>query len=177
MKLNQTHKQAIVRAVIADIPRPNMQELEAFINKCVEQELERFCPKAIAEAWKDVNCRRYLALTYINVGYMVEGRKQRLDDFCSVSAPAYHSFSEQFTRTVSPKIMEMVGEVNAIEEARKKLEAAIAGIKTRKQFIETFPELEKYAPEEATVGTMLPALTNVVSDLSKLGWPKKQVVA
>lgn len=173
MKLNQTHKQAIVRAVIADIPRAKMTELEAFVSKCIDQDIEMSCPKTIAEAWKDKDCRRYLAVTSTNVGYLRTVKRGYLDGFPTVSHLAYYSFSEWFYQTIRPKVEELIGEAEAVQEAEEKLKAALVGIKTRKQFVETFPELAKYAPEEATVGTLLPALTNVVADLSKLGWPKE----
>jgi hypothetical protein len=71
----------------------------------------------------------------------------------------------------------MVERVKAIEQTESGLENALKGIRTRKQFVEAFPELEKYAPSEHKSGSMLPAIANVVADLSKLGWPKNKVAA
>jgi hypothetical protein len=57
--------------------------------------------------------------------------------------------------------------------AERKLFAAFEGINTLKQALTTFPEFKKYYPTEAEPTKNLPALANVMADLSKLGWPKK----
>ena len=48
----------------------------------------------------------------------------------------------------------------------------MATVFTVDKFFEAFPEFEKYLPSEAQPTKNLPALANVVADLSKLGWPK-----
>ncbi len=64
-------------------------------------------------------------------------------------------------------------EDEAISAARCKLQGAIEGCTTRKALMTRLPEFEKYYPaEEAPMSKNLPALANVIADLSKLGWPK-----
>jgi hypothetical protein len=57
--------------------------------------------------------------------------------------------------------------------AESRLSHAFAGINTLKQALTTFPEFKKYYPTEEQPTKNLPALANVMADLSKLGWPKK----
>ena len=58
--------------------------------------------------------------------------------------------------------------------AHNKLRNAIDSCNTRKALMDRLPEFEKYFPIEVEPTKNLPALENVVSDLSKLGWPKKK---
>lgn len=47
-----------------------------------------------------------------------------------------------------------------------------AACKTLKQARERLPEFEKYPPKDVEKSpTMLPALANLVADLTKVGWP------
>jgi len=52
------------------------------------------------------------------------------------------------------------------------LNSAIMSCGTLAALKKTFPEFEKYYPTEEQPTKNLPALANVVADLSKLGWPK-----
>jgi hypothetical protein len=64
----------------------------------------------------------------------------------------------------------------AEDETRYKAERSLAGVveacSTLKQLKERLPEFTKYYPTEEAPTANLPALANVVADLSKLGWPK-----
>lgn len=80
------------------------------------------------------------------------------------------------SETAIDKLIDMAAlaeaEFVALSQAREKLLAALTGIRTRKQFLEQFPELEKYAPADKGKPSFLPAVANVMADLSKLGFPK-----
>lgn len=65
--------------------------------------------------------------------------------------------------------------VNQRSDAFRKLETAVNGCRTRKQFIDTFPEFSNYAPSEHDKCNTLPAVANVAAELVQLGW--KQVVS
>ena len=64
-------------------------------------------------------------------------------------------------------------EENERADMKRKLTGAFDGIRTLKAALKTFPEFKKYMPTEAEPTKNLPALANVMADLSKLGWPKK----
>jgi hypothetical protein len=55
-----------------------------------------------------------------------------------------------------------------------KLEAAIGACSTLAAAQKALPEFEKYLPKDRTKtgATSLPAVANLVADLTKLGWPK-----
>jgi hypothetical protein len=75
------------------------------------------------------------------------------------------------------QIKEIVAPYKKEEDERSamkhKLTHAFEGIRTLKAALKTFPEFKKYMPTEAEPTKNLPALANVMADLSKLGWPKK----
>jgi hypothetical protein len=63
-------------------------------------------------------------------------------------------------------------EDNKYRDAKLNLQNAIMACTTLKALETTFPEFKKYFPTETQPTKNLPALANVVADLSKLGWPK-----
>ncbi len=177
MNLNKFHKQAIVRAVLADIPRKNMEELEKKVKQMVDEDIEKNVPKEIWAVWKNKSLSCYLNVLSMNVGYLRTDDKSRyLDGFFQVIFPEKYQFSEDFKLRLTPMLEKLVAETNAVNEVKSKLESALAGVRTRKQFVEMFPELEKYAPKEVKKDVMLPAITGVVDDLSKLGLRLKQEI-
>jgi hypothetical protein len=63
-------------------------------------------------------------------------------------------------------------EDKARNDAWRSLNSAIMSCTTLAALKKTFPEFEKYYPTEEQPTKNLPALANVVADLTKLGWPK-----
>jgi hypothetical protein len=63
-------------------------------------------------------------------------------------------------------------EDRAVNDAQCALRGAIEACSTYKQLMTRLPEFEKYYPKPDAPTANLPALANVVADLSKLGWPK-----
>jgi hypothetical protein len=60
----------------------------------------------------------------------------------------------------------------ARDEAHKKLAAIVNGCTTLAQLKKMLPEFISYFPSETEPTKNLPAVANMVADLSKLGWPK-----
>lgn len=56
-----------------------------------------------------------------------------------------------------------------LKALRASLRANLAGCSTRKQFIERFPELAKYAPQDAATVANLPATNELVQRLQSAG--------
>ncbi len=56
-------------------------------------------------------------------------------------------------------------------EVGRNLKAAIMACSSVKQLNERLPEFKNYYPSAEKPVTTLPALANVVADLTKLGWP------
>lgn len=156
MKLTSYHKQAIFMSVRNDIPKPDVEKTFADMQAALVvamspavRKLYKTHPGALAthfvESW------RYGFAT---------GKPLVAGD-----APA--------TSVLQPW-------EDAAKERQAtllKVENAIKGCRTRAQVLKMFPEFEKYLPSEAftpaSASAQLPALANVIADLTKLGWPKQ----
>lgn len=154
MNLTKLHKQAIVRAIMLDTPAIDRAKRA--------EEIKAAIVKAMSPAVRRMYETKPEALRVRSVAY----------------ADAYRDWSgECVVGDVTPnKIDEIIAPYKKQEEeralTRRRLEDAFEGIRTLKQAEATFPEFKKYYPTEAQPTKNLPALANVVADLSKLGWPK-----
>ena len=177
MNLNKTHKQAIVKAVIADVPRAH-KDLSERAQKIVDADVQKYAPKEIAVIAKDPTLSCYLSYGSSNIGYYATNPRHDTDfAYTHLSVLAKHSVSDGCRAAIRELIESAREESKAIKAASDALAGAIFSIRTVKAFVNQFPELAKYAPAEPTTGTNLPAIANVMADLSKLGWPKGKEVA
>lgn len=155
MKLTKLIKQSIVRAIIQDIP-PIDSEARA---KAIHEAIVKAMSPEVRKLFKT----HPSALRKTSVRY----------------ANAYRTWGSDVTvgDVTDAKITEIVKPYEQQEEeraqAQRRLSFAFEGINTLKQALTTFPEFKKYYPTEAEPTKNLPALANVMADLSKLGWPKK----
>lgn len=157
MKIDKYVRQSIVRAIMADVPKPDKakrrEDLQAAIVKAMSPDVRKVF-KATPGALKTHHFGDVLYDGYSwNTRDLVVGdvAQKKLDEL------------------VKPYI----DEDDARRAAHCKLQGAIEGCTTRKALMTRLPEFEKYYPaEEAPMSKSLPALANVMSDLSKLGWPK-----
>lgn len=154
MKLTRYDREAFVRAVMNDVPRITKEEvlpkLQAELLKAMSPEarkLFRKSPKALA--WES---SYYLTTDRSCVCFAVGDA----ENVSAILAP--------YERAVEAR--------TPIEE---RLRATIKSCYTLKQAKERLPEFEKYlTAERGTTGaTSLPAISNLVADLSKIGWPKE----
>lgn len=155
MRLNTYTKQAIIRAIIQDIP-PIDSEARA---RAVKEAIVKAMSPEVRKLFKThPSALRTSSVRYAN--------------------PLRTWGSDTVVGDVTDKqIAAIVKPYEAQEEERaqaeRKLSHAFSGINTLKQALATFPEFKKYYPTEAEPTKNLPALANVMADLSKLGWPKK----
>lgn len=155
MKFNKFTKQAIVRAIIQDVP-PIDSEARA---RAVKEAIVKAMSPEVRKLFKThPSALRTSSVRYAN--------------------PFRTWGSDTVVGDVTDKqIAEIVKPFETQEEERKqaecKLSHAFSGINTLKQALTTFPEFKKYYPTEAEPTKNLQALANVMADLSKLGWPKK----
>ena len=153
MNLDKYTKKSIVRAIMAELPRVDEAKVEQeIIAKCVAamspecQSVYLKTPDAIAKTGVYDTCSRY-----------------------SFKAPKGDLTDDQFAEIIKP-YQEAHRERRNIES---KLDAALVPIRTRKQFINRFPEFSQHAPPEEGTCATLPAIANIVADLVKLGWEPK----
>jgi hypothetical protein len=155
MKLTKLHKQAIVRAIIQDIPPIDKEARALAINAAIV--------KAMSPEVRKLFKTHPTALRTQSVAYTNPFRQWGNDVTVG--------------DVTDEKIKEIIKPYEKQEEERRgaetRLSHAFAGINTLKQALATFPEFKKYYPTEAEPTKNLPALANVMADLSKLGWPKK----
>lgn len=155
MKFTKLTKQAIVRAIIQDIPPIDKEARALAINAAIV--------KAMSPEVRKLFKTYPAALRTASVEYTNPFRQWGNDVTVG--------------DVTKEKITEIIKPYETQEQERKnaqhKLVAAFEGINTLKQALATFPEFKKYYPTEAEPTKNLPALANVMADLSKLGWPKK----
>lgn len=86
---------------------------------------------------------------------------------------------DQIAADSSIKIL--VDQHSAQNVARNELEVKLTGIansvNTSQALIKLLPEFEKYLPAEAAKTTNLPAISNMVGDFIRAGWPKNKGTA
>lgn len=154
MNLTKLHKQAIVRAIMQDTPPLDRAKWAVEIKDAIV--------KAMSPEVRKLYKTKPHALRTANVPYTNMHRHWG-DDM-----PVGDVTKEQINAIVEP----YEKQYKERREMETKLEHAFEGIRTLKQAEATFPEFKKYYPAEAQPTKNLPALANVVADLSKLGWPK-----
>lgn len=156
MKLTKYTRDAIITAVMSDVPKPDKAKRRLEIVKAVLKAMSPECRKVYLKTPEALRTYFTGDLTYDHVyehRYIPQG-----------DVP-------------EAKIKEIIkpyqDEDDARASARRQLRAAVEGCSTLKQLKTALPEFEKYMPTEQQPTKNLPALANVVADLSKLGWPKK----
>ena len=155
-RITKWDKEAIVKAIMADVPAPDRkkrkEELQAAIVKAMSPEarkLYKTCPSAL---------RTYHVGDVTYDGCNWSSRDVIVGDVVEV---VVNELKEKY-----------LAEDRVFNDARYALKRAIEGCSSYKQLMARLPEFEKYYPKPDAKSTNLPALANVVADLSKLGWPK-----
>lgn len=176
MRLTQMHKEAFVRGVMLDVPGSNALEQA---EKIIREDQRAGLPTQIVAIMNNASLRMYLA--WASYGVRTSIKKDGYEEYHSIGTVRVIVGYEP-SATAAAKLDKLCHEDYRIKQERDamrdKLQRAIAGCSTRKQAAVMFPELEKYLPGEKDVKTAnLPAVANVVADLTKLGWPKGQVPA
>lgn len=153
--ISKWDKQAIVKAIMADVPKPDKnkrrEELQAAVVKLMSPEVRKVYkinPKALAK--------------YHIGGLIQDTNWQDRDIICGdVGEKAINELCKVYKAEDQKRF-----------DAEYSLKGAIEACRTIKQLNDRLPEFKKYFPTVEKPATNLPALANVVADLSKLGWPK-----
>jgi len=156
MKLNKFQKQAIVRSIMADVPKVDRAKRRATI----QAEVVKLMSPAVRKIYNTAP----FALRKQHVGDLI---------YDGVNWDA----RDVIAGDVAEKDIKVICEpYKAEDDARYKAERSLTGVveacSTLKQLKDRLPEFTKYYPTEGVSTANLPALANVVADLSKLGWPK-----
>lgn len=176
MNLNKSRREEIVAAVMRDTPKRHKLDIKERLQSVIDKAITERGPEGIRKLWKDKELGRFLNRCSTCASYIVEN--VFMDNVPYVSALYGYEFDDAVKAEIKALIADHLDEIKQRAEAQSTLTAALAGIRTRKQFIDQFPKLAKYAPEEFKADRTVPAIANVMSTLSKLGWPaEKQGVA
>lgn len=150
MRLSTYQKQAIVRAVMADVPVADdeviYQEAQAALVKAMSpnvRKVYRENPKALRTAYVSDIFSRYRRDLIVGDA-----------DISKTLAPWHEAIEKR-------------------AEAERKLRSVVNGCSTLKQLKTALPEFAKYMPTEDKPTANLPALANLAADFSRLGWPKE----
>lgn len=156
MRLNSYTKSSIVRAIMQDLPAIDKEKRRA--------DLQAALVKAMSPAARKLFKESPFALRTHHVGDMIyDGRDWSTRDITSGDVNA---------ATIDELCKPYKEEDDARYAAKRKLEGIVEGCSTLKQLQNLLPEFKHYMPTETAPTKNLPAVANMVADLSKLGWPK-----
>jgi len=153
MKLTKYDRQAIVRAIMNDVPKPDKTKRADKIQTAIV--------KVMSPDVRKVYNKTPNALIRYYVGNLISDYGQREIVRGDVGEDAINAIIQPFK-----------DEDEARAKAGRSLQYAVDGCTTLKQLETRLPEFKKYFPTAEKPAANLPALANVVADLSKLGWPK-----
>lgn len=158
MRLNKHHKEAIVRAILQDVPQI---DYETQIDDFVAKALYKNAPKEIQTVW---DCKKLR-------GWLRPTRNHEGDVYHMLGNSSIDGADLARLKELRTKRKEQFEQLLALE---RKLKASIESCRTRKQFVDRFPEFEKYAPiAEGTTDYAL-ATANLIKELTASGWPAQR---
>ena len=157
MKIDKYARASIVKAIMADVPKPDKVKRRADLQTAIVKAMSPAVRKVFRESPGALKTHYFNDLIYDGMNW-------------STREIVVGDVSEDKLKELTAPYK---AEDEAIRSAKAKLEGAIEGCTTRKALMTRLPEFEKYYPaEDAPMSKNLPALANVMADLSKLGWPK-----
>ena len=173
-RLNESIRSAFVNAVLNDTPKVDYAEQR---RKIIQDYLFAIAPAALMRIYKDHDLRRFLRLEYVAYDSASGSRlswglgKYWLVPDCDYT---YKIEDKETLKKLHAIDEQETAQVNQRTELEKKLRATILAFNTVKQARDALPEFVKYLPDEADPKCKtLPAITDLVTDLVKAGWPDK----
>lgn len=172
-RLNQSHKEAFVRGVLADTPRVDYNDE---LRKLLAKEAMKFLPTQVAAALKDPNFEgRFSSNAYASLSQWGAWNTS-----CYVEAVTQEELGKAVTKC-EPKLKEMAllakAQQSEMDKLREKVKALIWGFSTADAAHKALPEFVKYLPPLlAPVSRVVPAVVaaNTLAELMEKGWPKKE---
>lgn len=165
MKLTKAHREAFVRAVMQDVPQI---DYATQAHKLVKDANLASLPPQLRPIALDKELSIYLKRESYWFGHDL-----------GISSVSIFSMGHSYFK-LKDKDDKALDKIKAAAEKqieqRKALEERVSGVinscTTLKIAKERLPEFVKYLPEEQEKTQNLPAIANIVADLTKLGWPK-----
>jgi hypothetical protein len=162
MRLTKSDKEAFVRAVMADVP---MIDYDDQAGRLLQEAAVKDMPATVFTVYVDTRTRHYLHTERV----WTPG--------CLQTAHIYHGRGWKPSEELKAKLDELSElkrqQAQAQLEIQSKIQGVINSCTTLKRAQELLPEFAKYLPaERETQAQHAPAITGLVVDLTKLGWPK-----
>ena len=151
MKLTKYEKDSIIRAIMQDVPRT----LESVLKKEIQLELVKGMSAPIQKLYKT----HPNALRLAQISSWDSGLGYRVDLIAG---------DADVSKTMEP----FAARKKMFDDTQAKLSGIVNGCTTLAQLKKLLPEFTSYFPTETEPTKNLPAVANMVADLSKLGWPK-----
>ena len=174
MNLTKTHRKHIAQLVMQDTPRRHKLDIQDRLQAIVDKAISERGPEGIRHLWKDKKSGQYLRRTSTNAGYLRPNPNAHYENNAPyVSMLFNYEFPDDdpMRAEVAAVLADHLEEQAQRNQVRQQLEDTLAGIRTRKQFLERLPELAKYAPTEPGADRSVPAIANVMAALSTMDWP------
>ena len=151
MKLTKYEKDAIIRSIMQDVPtKPD---------NILKTEIQAAFVAGMSDPIKKL--------------YKTHPKAIKTDSVSSWDTMmAYRAEFIVGDADVNKVIAPFKAQKEARDDAHRKLSAAVHGCNTLAQLKKLLPEFISYFPSETEPTKNLPAVANMVADLSKLGWPK-----
>jgi len=174
MRLTENLRDAFVRAVLADTPKTDYTEQ---IQKVAQEYLLDIAPAAVVRLYKNPDTRHYFHQHTVR---WADDHSHYNTTNCFVVPNEGHS---NYYRITDAKIIKKLTELNAADrkqkderrELERKLWSTIKAFTTVKAARDAMPELAKYLPDPAVkLDRTVPAVTGLITDLVKAGWPDKK---
>lgn len=173
-RLNTSIRSAFVNAVLQDTPRVDYAEQR---RKVIQDHLFDIAPPALLRVYKDHDLRRFLRLDHVSYATAAGNNMSwGLGKYWLVPEDNY---TYKITNAAIVKQLHAIdaqesAQVDQRLELERKLRATILAFNTVKQARDALPEFGKYLPDEDDPKCKtLPAITDLVTDLVKAGWPDK----
>lgn len=175
MRINDSMRDAFVRAVLQDTPKVDYAEQR---RKAIQDHLFAIAPPDVLKMYKDPKTTVYFQPDHVT--YSHDGGNRHswgLGKFWLV--PDVDGRNTTFKIT-DKDVLKALYRIDQAEEAQhktlneleSKLRGVIRGFNTVKQARAALPEFVKYLPEDAEkTPQYVPAINDLVTDLVKAGWP------
>jgi hypothetical protein len=156
MRLDKYTKSSIIRAIMDDVPAPDKAKRRA--------DLQAAVVKVMSPEVRKVYNKTPSALRTHHVGDVIyDGYGWNTRDIIA---------GDVTDKVIEEIIKPYKAEDEARHATKRKLQGIVEGCSTLKQLQTLLPEFKQYMPTETAPTKNLPAVANMVADLSKLGWPK-----
>lgn len=158
MRLDKYTKQAIVRSIMNDVPSPDMTKRRADLQAAIAKAMSPDVRKVFKTKPKALRTHYFGDLIYDRTNWSTRDLVVGDVDDATLTALSQPYKDEDRARS----------------EVHSKIAGIVEGCSTLKRLQTLLPEFKKYFPTEQQPTKNLPAVANVVADLTKLGWPKKE---